>query len=460
MTILIPVAFIALTAFLLAKRLYPQAVLLLLGLSMLTLSIFLESDGIQLKQTTGSDFFDLFQLITEIFASKLSAVGLMIMAIGGFVAVMKEIGASQALVRLAMTPISALRKQPYLASVFVIPIGQFLFMCTPSASGLSLLLMASIYPLLIQLGISRLSACSVITACTVFDLGPASANTNQAAQIVNMTAVDYFLNNQLPVVIPLTLLLMVLYFFINRRADKHKTEDPNQLAQDEHDLHHDHEEEESKAPAIFALLPVFPLILLIVFSEFFRIFEPPIILTTTTAIILSFFVALAFEGIRARDANRMLALFKVFFKGMAKVFVSVVSLIIAAEYFASGLIQLGFIDDLVRIAKSLGAGLDGVTVVMSSLIYGSSMLLGSGNASFFAFSPLVPSIAEQVGGQSVDMILPMQLASSMGRATSPIAGLIIATSQLAGLNSFQLAHRNLLPLSLALVVLLILTIFL
>ncbi len=226
MTILIPIAFIALTAFLLTRKLYPQAVLFFIGLAMLICSLFLYGEGIDMFSPTGSPFFDLFGLITEIFASKLSGVGLMIMAIGGFVTVMDEIGASKALVRISLAPIRALSKTPYIASVFLIPIGQFLFMCTPSATGLGLLLMASVYPLLIKLGISRLSAVSVITATTVFDLGPASANSNQAAEIVNMSAVDYFLSYQLPTVIPLTALLMLVFYVINKRADRKSAEQP------------------------------------------------------------------------------------------------------------------------------------------------------------------------------------------------------------------------------------------
>ena len=53
------------------------------------------------------------------------------------------------------------------------------------------------------------------------------------------------------------------------------------------------------------------------------------------------------------------------------------------------------------------------------------------------------------------MILPMQLASSMGRAASPIAGVIIAISEIAGVSSFDLARRNLIPLSFTMVVMLI-----
>ncbi|GIR50272.1 MAG: hypothetical protein CM15mP59_0140 [Flavobacteriaceae bacterium] len=69
-----------------------------------------------------------------------------------------------------MRPLRLLKKYPYLASILVIPLGQILFVAIPSAAGLGLLLMASLFPILIKLGVSRLSAVSVITATTAFGL--------------------------------------------------------------------------------------------------------------------------------------------------------------------------------------------------------------------------------------------------------------------------------------------------
>ncbi len=141
------------------------------GLMMVGIGMLMNFSVPELNESTGSAFFDLFRRIQESMIGRLSGVGLMIMAIGGFVAYMKHIGASEALVYISMQPLSVMKKYPYLASILVIPIGQLLFICTPSATGLGLLLVASIYPVLVGLGVSRLTAVSVISACTVFDMG-------------------------------------------------------------------------------------------------------------------------------------------------------------------------------------------------------------------------------------------------------------------------------------------------
>jgi DcuC family C4-dicarboxylate transporter len=443
---IISIVFIIVVAYLLTKKYNAQAVLLFCGLIMMAISLVLGFQLNDLKEPTNFRLFDLFEMIKESLSAKGAEVGLMIMTIGGYVAYMKKIGASETLVYLSMKPLSVFKKSPYLAASLVIPIGQILFMTTPSATGLGLLLIASIFPVLVSLGVSKISAVSVITACTVFDMGPASANTARASELIGKSNIQYFIENQIPLAVPLTILMAVLYFFINRYYDKKEN------------LVHESEYismQKSDTPLIYAILPVLPLILLIIFSKFFTIFNPPINLDTTTAMIFSLFVALIFEMIRKRDIKEVFSSLKVFWEAMGKVFASVITLIISAEIFSYGLISLGFISSLVSFSQHLGLGAIGIGVVMTVMIFGASMLMGSGNASFFSFGPLVPGIASKMAVDSASIILPMQLSSSLGRATSPIAGVIIATAEIAGVTPYQVAKRNLIPLTIILIIMLI-----
>ena len=435
--IVLSLQFIILVAYLLFKKYNPQAVLLFSGLLMMALAMGIGFPLPGLLQSTGFSGFDLFAMIKESLSSKGAGVGLMIMTIGGFVSYMRKIGASDALVYVSMQPLSLFRKYPYLAASLMIPIGQLLFICTPSATGLGLLLVASIFPVLVSLGISRLSAVSVITACTVFDMGPASANTARASELMGKTNVEYFLENQLPLTIPLTILMMVLYYFLNKHYDKKMGFKPEVIDQSEFTI---------KVPMIYAILPVLPLILLVVFSSIFQFISPPILLDTTTAMIIAMIVAVCFELIRRRSLKEVFASLKIFWEGMGKVFASVITLIVCAEIFSKGLISLGFVEGLVSGSQHIGFGAAGITILMTVMIFTASILMGSGNASFFSFGPLVPDIATKLGVDGVSMILPMQLASSMGRATSPISGVVIATAEIAQVSPFDLAKRNLIPL--------------
>jgi DcuC family C4-dicarboxylate transporter len=83
------------------------------------------------------------------------------------------------------------------------------------------------------------------------------------------------------------------------------------------------------------------------------------------------------------------------------------------------------------------------------------MLMGSGNASFFAFGPLIPKIAKPLGIETSSIILPMSFSASMGRTVSPVAGVIIATAEIAKVSTIDIVKRNLIPLTVALAVMLI-----
>jgi DcuC family C4-dicarboxylate transporter len=440
---------IAITAVLLLKKFYPHAVLLVSGLSMLVIAFLLHLDMPLLLKPTGFSGFDLFRYVKESFAKTNAGVGLMIMSIGGFVAYSDHIGASKALVYAALKPLKLLKKRPYLAASLVIPIGQTLFVAIPSAAGLGLLLMASLFPILINLGVSKISAASVITGCTAFGIGPASAITASAVSILGIDAASFFVNHQVLLVLPLTLSMMVTYYFVNKYYDKRDKYLKYKEAIDE-------EEMPVKAPLIYAFIPVLPILLLLVFSSLFNIFGIPVILDTTTAMFISLFIALVLEWIRKRSIKKVFESLNVFWNGMGNIFKTVVTLIIAADIFAKGLISLGFIDGLLSLVQTLGFSAVGVIIVMSVMIFLASMLMGSGNASFFAFGPLVPKIALQLGIDPIKMILPMQLSASMGRTVSPVAGVIIAVSEIAGVSTLAIVKRNLIPLSVALLLMLIL----
>lgn len=433
------------TAIFLYRKLNPQGVLMLSGLMMLTLALILNINPVVPTQPTGSIIFDLIKVIEETFIGNLSRAGLMIMTIGGYVAFMNQIQATNALVYLSMKPLGFFRRYPYLAATITIPIGQILFITTPSATGLGLLLVASVYPVLIGLGVSRLTALSVIAAATLFDQGPGSANTALAAELIGKSNVAYFITHQLPLVIPTTIVVMTLFYFNNRyfdkkEAEKHKTENRRKDTVTQTASKPD-------APLFFALLPVLPLALLILFSPYVGICRPPITLNTTTAMIFSLFVSLIFVVYHRRNIRQTFEVFSSFWKGMGNVFTSVVTLIVASEIFSKGLISLGFIDSLVSYSTHIGLSGIIIAAVFAFIIFCAAMLMGSGNAAFFSFGPLLPEIAGQLNMPTYSLVLPLQLSASMGRAASPIAGIIVAIAGVAGVSPIELAKRNTLPLA-------------
>lgn len=440
---IITIAVIVITAIALYRKLNPQGILITAGLAMCIISLVAMGNPIELKYPTGNSCFDIVKLIDETFVSNISRAGLMIMTIGGYVAFMNHIEATQTLVHLSMRPLAFMKKCPMLAAVLTIPIGQMLFITTPSATGLGLLLVASIYPILTSLGVSRLTALSMIAATTLFDQGPGSANTALAAQLIGINNVEYFITHQLPLVIPTSLIVMITFCLANWYFDRHSTKGQEESI--------DVKTISTTAPAFYALFPILPLILLVVFSPYVGLINPPIKLDTTTAMFASLFIVMIIHLIRIHNLRQVYESIGAFWKGMGNVFGKVVTLIVASEIFSKGLIQLHFIDNLIQLSTSAGFTELAIVIVFTLIIYGAAVLMGSGNAAFFSFGPLMPGIAAQLGIPTYVMVLPCQLASSMGRSASPIAGVIVAIAGVAGASPIDLAKRNLIPLTLSVI---------
>jgi C4-dicarboxylate transporter, DcuC family len=441
---------IAGVVWLLVRKFNPISVLLFSGLFMMALARILGLPLPKLKQATGMPVFDFVQYIVESLMDINMGVGLVIMVISGFVAYMDKIGASDALVYMAMKPLSVFKKYPYVLASLVLPLGQFLFISIPSAAGLGLLLMATIYPIIVNLGVSRISAVALISATTAFGIGPASAIALSAAKVLKMDITLFFFGYQIPMSGMLSLVLMVSFFFVNRYFDARlPKEDPLHVNNQGNAGH-----PKVKAPLVYSILPILPLCFLLVFSDFIGLFQPVIKVDTNIAMLVGLFVAIAFELVRTRKPVAVMASLSTFWNGMGDIFKSVVTLIVAADIFAKGLIGLGFINGLVSISQNAGLGGVGIGIVMTIMIFLASILMGSGNAAFFAFGPLVPEIAARVSVKSVAIILPMSLAASMGRTVSPIAGVLVACSELAKVPALEVVKRNMIPFAIALLVML------
>ena len=413
---------------------------------MLFIAYFLPVEN-SIKNDSGFIIFDIVSSIKNSFVKINADVGLMIMAIGGFVAYMDKIGASQSLVFVALKPLSLFRKHPYIAASLVIPMAQLLFICIPSAAGLALLLMACVYPVLINLGVSKVGAVSVITAGTAVGIGPASATTVSSASILGINPVNIFVNFQIWPAIIVNLVMMISFYFVNTYFDVRENKSlPSQSVSTDIQL---------TAPLFYAFLPILPLVLLIVFSDMFTLFDNRIVLDTNTAMFISLLVSMFLELLRKRNIKEVFKSLNIFWNGMGDIFKNVVTLIIAADIFSQGLIALGFINGLIELTTHIGFGGIGIGIVMTVMIYLASMLMGSGNAAFFAFGPLIPKISAKLGMETASVLMPMQFAASMGRTVSPVAGVLIAASDVAKVSVMDVVKRNFIPVTLALIVMLI-----
>ncbi len=446
--VILTLAVIAIVAWCIVKNYYPPTVLLLAGLFFLAVAAYLGVDPVAAKKSTNFLGFDFAQAFTEQMKTRLPGLGLNIMWIAGFSVYMDKIGASKALVKACVRPLSAIRS-PYVLLGVTYVIGQFMALFINSAVGLGLLLMASIFPLLVELGVSRTSAAAVIGSTCCLDLGPSSSNSMRAADLLNIDVVTYFVQNQLPVAICVIITVAVGHFFVQRWFDRRDGETAKKETTESNKQDVD-KAFEGAGPAYYALLPMLPLVLLIIFSP---MVYAGVKLSLQTAIIISILVAFVVDLITHIDVKEAISRTKAVYEGMGKVFTSTVALICCAELFALGMTKVGGITTMIQAAASMeSAGIWVMLFVMIAIMVIATIVTGSGNAAFFAFSPLLPEAAASVGMNAAVLAVPVQLSAGLARTMCPIAGVMIAVSSIAGITPFQIVRRTIPVMIMALVV--------
>lgn len=443
MNIVISLFVIALVGTMVFKRYKAQAVLFLGGLILLFLAHFLGyGEILPAKKATGNFFFDAFELIRGLFSNRAAGLGLNIMAVAGFARYMDHIGASRALVTLTIQPLRAL-KSPYIVLSACWAVGMVIGLAINSASGLAMLLMVTMYPVLIALGVSRLSATAAIATTLCLDWSPSDTGTILAAEIAGIDPVTYWHSFQVPVALCVFPVVAILHYFTQKYMDKR---DGHIVQAQEAVVHEEkmtNDDLKIEAPLYYAILPIVPLALILSFSSLWISW---IKMNIIVAMFVGTVVGMVFQFIHTGNGKKTLEDLQVFFDGMGRQMANVITLIVAGETFAQGLMKIGAIDALINAAKTSGFGGVGITIVMVSIIAISSVVMGSGNAPFFAFANLVPSIAAHTGVAAALMILPMHFIASSARTISPITAVIVVAAGMAGISPFDLVKRTAIPM--------------
>jgi DcuC family C4-dicarboxylate transporter len=440
MGIIIAALVIVWVIYMIIKKYFPQAILLIAGIVLLLAAYFLGTNPIlEAKQSSGSAFLDIFYTIQKLLSTRVAGLGLMIMSIAGFAKYMEYIGASKSLFAVVASPLKLI-KSPYLLLVFGFYVSQFLVLFIPSHAGLGLLLMVTMYPIFIRSGVSKMSALGVIGCAQYMDVGPGSGNAILAANICKLEPAVYFVQYQLPIFVTTTLILGAVHFFAQKWWDKKE-------GFTGHDDSVDPEKEDkTRPPLIYAVLPVIPMMFILGFSP---LFHSPVTMDVVTAMFLSTFISMAFEYVRTRDVRSTLLSLKHLFEGMGSSFATVITLIVAGEVFATGLMKIGAVDAMTSGAQNLGLGINPLIILFCLVIAGCAFLMGSGNAAFFSFAALAPKIAAAMKIDIVTLLVPMQIMTSFGRVVSPITAAIVAIAGVAGVSPVQVVKRTAIPMAVA-----------
>lgn len=427
-------------AYLIYKKYKPQPVLVIGGFILMYVAVVLGYGKILApKASTGAILFDTFQFMSQTLSSRAAKLGLNIMCVGAFARYMDKIGASRALVRMTIKPLLKL-KSPYLVLAFSWILGLCIGLCINSASGLAMLLMVTVFPILVGLGVSRIAATAAVASTLCFDWSPSDTGTILSAETAGLNPVIYWTDYQVPIVIVAFFVVSVLFYFSQKYMDKR---DGHIVTPMDVSDNVPSDDPADKAPAVYALLPIVPLALILSFSP---LWITSVKVNIINAMMIGLAIGMIAEFIRTRNLKEVCAGVQAFFDGMGMQMANVVTLIVAGQVFAQGLMSMGVIDTLIKSSQNAGFSPMLMMVVMVSIIAVSSVVMGSGNAPFFAFAALTPAVAQASGIAPVLFLLPMHFAASIARTCSPITAVIVVASGMGNVSPFDLVKRTFIPM--------------
>lgn len=433
MDLIIGLIAIVLVAYYIVKGYSATGVLMFGGLVLLFISVLMGHsilpEGVK---STGSTYFDILEYVKYLLGNRGGGLGLMIMVLCGFSVYMTHLGANDVVVKLVSKPLKNIRS-PYILMVFAYFLACLMSFAVSSATGLGVLLMATLFPVMVNVGISRGAAAAICASPISIILSPTSGDVVLSAEISKIPLGEFAFGTALPVSIFAILGIAVAHFFWQRYLDKKEGVQVERLNADEI---------KTTAPNYYAILPLLPIIGVLVFDGKWGLPNLHIV----TVMVLCFIITAAVDFLRSFNAKQTFDNLVVAYRGMADAFAGVVMLLVAAGVFAQSLSTIGFITNLIDSAQSFGGSAFFMMLVLAVITILATMATGSGNAAFYAFAELIPKLATQMGVNPAFLTIPMLQASNLGRGLSPVSGVVVAVSGMGKISPFKIVKRMSVPM--------------
>jgi len=370
-----------------------------------------------LMATLGGDPAAIF----DAFAGAITSGSLVpiITAAFGFAFVLKKTGCDLELVNLLTRPMTKMGGLLIPATVAVTAV---VTTAISSAAGGAAAIGAVLIPVLVKGGTHPAIAAAAVVAGTSFSMfNPGQALNALLYEISGLSILEIVGRTLLPGIVALAIMaasLMVVSKFSKGVKSTQKSA-PEEVV------------EKPKANILMALVPIVPLLLLIFTSEIVGI--SPHEFTVLQAMI---FGCLCAWGATRKNPQEIS---KTYFEGMGNGFAKIIGIIAAASVFTAGLDIIGVTGTLIEMMEG-STGTVGFAATIGPLFL--SALSGSGNAATIAFNTAITPNAANFGLDMVDLGILANLAGSLGRAISPVAGVTIICATIADVDPMEIAKRN------------------
>ncbi|QQU26230.1 C4-dicarboxylate transporter DcuC [Corynebacterium ulcerans] len=457
--IIIALLAVAAVVYLIAKKVHAAAAIFFVGVLLLMAAAL--TGRTEFRSTdidpSGNALYDQLLVVEALFKSRFSGIGMAIMVLFGFVSYMRHIGADAKTVVILSAPLRRFRGSYWLVPVGFL-IGNLLSLVIPSASALSLLLVATLLPALIAAGLTPLTVGAIVVTSSTIIPTPLEAGLIQGADLTDMTVTEFVYGHVAWATVPALVITAFVHMWWQRHCDIVDARHSHNIPQ--HGMTNlevnasdaatkDALERASGLPGYYAILPLLPLLLIIASALLKRLdilsFEAGILPVT----VVSLFTALFIESLRKCTVTGAVDSASSFFKGMGEGAAGVVALLVAAAVLVEGITQMGVIDMLIRAAEDSSGAAVLIILIFVAATAAMATLTGSGTAPYFAFSEVVPSLAAQSSIHAPQMLTAIWGTSNLMRQVSPVNAAVLIVSGAINVNPIRLVKRTLVPMTVA-----------
>ncbi len=442
--LLLAVLVIAGAIALIAKKHDPKIIMFLSGGLLLLLAYLLGKPLVENATPGIFGFFDIFTVMSDVIIKQLTGASFIIMLLFGYTTYMSSIKANEMTIQFLSRP---LRRglNPRIALPLLFIIGNLLCLIIPSASSLSVLLMSTLFPVLVSSGMSPLSVAAIIATSATIAPTPLGADNLVASQALGMSVTEYTFLYHAKLSIFILIVMAITHVIWQQYCDKKEAS----LGRNVEIIQ---KSENVSRPAIYAVLPLLPLLFMIIAVGLLK--QNVGIIEVT---LFSFVISISCEMIRTASLTGGFKSIQTFFDGMGTGFTTVVSQVVCALIFVEGLKLLGVINFL----SDAVAGLEGAGVVLvlsfCLLAFGVGMLSGSGLAMFYAFVELIPSFAAAANISPILLAIPMQFVSHFAKSVSFVSPTVIIISSMMNVSPMQLVKRTSVPIAVSIILTILLS---
>ena len=441
--IIVTVSLIAFMVYLLNKKFNGPTVLLCLGLATLAVTTLITGTSAVSDGNTGSLFIDLFELVRAKLKSNISGSILLVMCVFGYIGFMKAIKADEKMVYICTKPLSKI-KNKYVLIAGAIIIATLVKLVIAGHSGTTALLVATLYPILVAAGVSKESAAAAVVIGGTIDIGPAEPNaaiflSDEFVGSTDASLADFFLEYQLLPGIVVTVVVVILSIMANRYFDK---KDGVIVESADVDLVIRQTEARIKdVPGFYAIFPVLPLLLIVIFS-----FSDRVTLSAHNANIMCFVLTFIIHLIiNRKNFKESFNVSSEFFKGMGNAVASVGCLIVTGTVFSAGIEKVGGIKAILDITTNSNFSGAISLLIVAFIAMFIAFACATGTPAMTTVLTIMPQLVASTGLHPLTIAAPIIMSSANGRALAMVCPAVLITSGYSGVSPVTMFKRNIIP---------------